>query len=70
MYLHQKSFSDSSVGKESTCNTRDPGLIPGLGRPPGEGKGYPLKLWPAEFHGQRSLAGYSSWGLKELDTTE
>ena len=23
-----------------------------------------------KFHGQRSLAGYSSWGLKELDTTE
>ena len=23
-----------------------------------------------EFHGQRSLAGYSSWGHKELDTTE
>ena len=23
-----------------------------------------------EFHGQKSLAGYSSWGLKELDTTE
>ena len=23
-----------------------------------------------EFHGQRSLAGYSSWGRKELDTTE
>ena len=43
MYLHQKSFSDSSLGKESTCYTRDPGLIPGLGRPPGEGKGYPLQ---------------------------
>ena len=25
---------------------------------------------PGEFHGQRSLAGYSSWGHKELDTTE
>jgi len=25
---------------------------------------------PGEFHGQRSLAGYSPWGLKELDTTE
>ena len=23
-----------------------------------------------EFHGQRNLAGYSPWGLKELDTTE
>ena len=25
---------------------------------------------PGEFHGQRSLAGYSSWGLKESDTTK
>ena len=25
---------------------------------------------PGEFHGWRSLAGYSPWGLKELDTTE
>ena len=36
-------FPDSSVGKESTCNAGDPGLIPGLGRFPGEGKGYPLQ---------------------------
>ena len=27
-------------------------------------------FWPGEFHGQRSLAGYSPWGLKESDTTE
>ena len=38
-----KGFPDSSVGKESTCNVGDPGLIPGLGRSPGEGKGYPLQ---------------------------
>ena len=25
-------------------------------------------FWPGEFHGQRSLAGYSPWGCKELDT--
>ena len=35
-------FPDSSVGKESTCSAGDPGSIPGLGRSPGEGKGYPL----------------------------
>ena len=27
-------------------------------------------LLPGKFHGQRSLAGYSSWGHKESDTTE
>ena len=32
----------SSVGKESSCNTRDPGLIPGSGRSAGDGIGYPL----------------------------
>ena len=33
---------DSSVGKESVCNAGDPGLIPGSGRCPGEGKSCPL----------------------------
>ena len=36
-------FPDSSVGKESTCNARDPGSIPGLGRSTGEGIGNPLQ---------------------------
>ena len=36
-------FPGSSVGKESACNVGDPGLIPGLGRSPGEGVGYPLQ---------------------------
>ena len=34
---------DSSAGKESTCNAGDPGSIPGSGRSPREGNGYPLK---------------------------
>ena len=38
-----KDFPDSSVGKESTCSAGDPGSISGLGRSPGEGKGYPLQ---------------------------
>ena len=36
-------FSDSSVGKECACNAEDPSSIPGLGRSPGEGIGYPLQ---------------------------
>jgi len=32
-----------SDGKESSCNAGDLGLIPGLGRSPGEGNGYPLQ---------------------------
>ena len=36
-------FLGGSAGKESTCNVGDLGSIPGLGRSPGEGKGYPLQ---------------------------
>ena len=36
-------FPDNSVGKESACNSGDLGSILGLGRSPGEGKGYPLQ---------------------------
>ena len=37
-----------------------------------EGKNLPVmqETWPGEFHGQRSLVGYSPWGGKESDTTE
>ena len=37
------SFSDSSVGKESTCNAGDRSSIPGSGRSSGEEMGYPLQ---------------------------
>ena len=46
------------------------GLIPGLGRSPGDGHGNPLLFLPGESHGERSLAGYSPWGHKESDRTE
>ena len=36
---------DSSAGKESACNARDPGSIPGSGRSPGEGIGYPTPVF-------------------------
>ena len=36
-------FPGSSAAKESTCNTADPGSIPGLGRSTGEGIGYSLQ---------------------------
>ena len=36
-------FPGGSAGKESACSAGDLGLIPGLGRAPGEGKGYPLQ---------------------------
>ena len=59
-------FPCGSAGKESACNAGDLGFIPGLGRSPGEGKGYALQYsGPGEFHGL-----YCPWGCKESDTTE
>ena len=64
-------FPHSSVSKESACNAGDPGLIPQLGRSPGEGRGNPLQYSCLENpHGQRCQAGYSPLGCKELDSAE
>ena len=41
--MSKKGFPCSSAGKESACNEGDLGSIPGLGRSPREGKGYPLQ---------------------------
>ena len=50
---------------------RGVGLILGLGKSPGGGRGNPLQYSCLEnSHSQRSLTGYSPWGHKELDTTE
>ena len=41
--LFSAGFSGGSDGKVTACNEGDPGLIPGLGRSPGEGNGNPLQ---------------------------
>ena len=41
--MYKLGFLGDLADKESTCNARYLGLIPGLGRSPGEGKGYPLQ---------------------------
>ena len=51
-------------------DARDASSIPGLGRSPGEGNEPTPIFLPGESHGQRSLAGYSPWGRKELARTE
>ena len=56
----------SSAGKESTCNAGDLGSIPGLGRSPGEGKGYPFQYSGLE----NSMDWNGLWGHKESDKTE
>ena len=58
-------------GKESACSAGDTGSIPGSGRSPRDGNGNLLQYSCLENTcGQRSLAGYSPWGLKESDMTE
>ena len=60
-----------SVVKNSPANTGDVGSISGLGRSPGGGNGNLLQYsCQGKSHGQRSLAGYSPQGHKELDMTE
>ena len=38
-----RDFPGGSDSKESACNAEDPDSVPGLGRSPGEGNGYPLQ---------------------------
>ena len=60
-----------SDGKEYACNAGDIGLIFWARKIPWGRKRLPTPVYlPREFHGQRSLAGYSPWGHKEVDTTE
>ena len=58
-------FPGGSDSQESAYNLGDLGSSPGLGRSPGEGKGYTLVFWPGEFHGL-----YSPRNRKESDMTK
>ena len=51
-----------STGKESTCNVGDLGLIPGLERSPGGGKGYPL-----QYSGLENSMDYIAYGASLAD---
>ena len=62
IYLNKEEFPGGSEDKASACHVGDPGLIPGLGRSPGEGNGNPLQysclenpmdrgVWRATVHG-------------------
>ena len=57
--------------EESTFNEGHSGSFPGLGRFPWRWEWQPTPVFlPGEFHGQRSLEGYSPLGCKESDMTE
>ena len=64
--LSIRGFPGGAVVKNLAANIGDLGLTPGSARSPGEGNGK-LVVLPGESQRQRSLAGYSRWGPRELD---
>ena len=58
-------FPGGTAGKDSACNVGDLAWIPGLGRSPREGKGYPL-----QYSGLENPMACIVHGVTELDTTE
>ena len=69
-----RGFADGASGKEPTCQCRRCkrcGFDPWVGKIPWRRTWQPTPVFlPGESHGQRSLVGYSPWGLKETDTAE
>ena len=59
----------SSVGKESSCNVREWGLIPGSGRSPGEGHGNPFSILAGRIPWTEEPGKLQSMLSEELDTT-
>ena len=72
IYMVRVGFLCGSAGKESACSAGDLGLIPGLGRSPGEGKGYPLQYSDLEKSMDCIINGVTKswtqlfWGLGSL----
>ena len=60
---YDTSFPDNSADKEPTCNAGDPSSIPGLGRSPGEGNGYPL-----QYSGLENAMDYTVHGVTKSRT--
>ena len=63
-------FPGGSDNKESGCSAGDPGLIPGSGKSPGEGNGYPLQYSCLENFMNRGAWWATVHGVTELDMTE
>ena len=68
---NEKGFPGGSHGQESACHAGDLGLIPGWGRSPGEGNGYPLLYSCLENSMDRGAWWATVHGVaRELDKTE
>ena len=60
--IHSTGFPCDSAGKESTCNVGNLSSTPGLGRSPGEGKGYPLQYSSLENSMECKVHGVAKSG--------
>ena len=69
-FLFYISFPAGLASKESACDAGDLGLIPGLGRSPGEENGYPLQYSCLENSMERGAWWATVHGVAELDATE
>ena len=71
--IRKKASLVSQLVKKPSCQGRRHkrhGFDPWVGKIPWKRKWQPSPVFlPGEFHGQRSLAGYNPWSLKELDTS-
>ena len=68
---YKQGFPGGSDGKEPACNAGDLGSIPGSGKIPLRRKRQPtLVVLLREFHGQKSLVGYSPCGHKETGLSD
>ena len=74
MHIHRKGFPGGVSGEESTCQCRRlkrRRFNLWVRKIPWSSKWQPAPIvLPEKFHGQKSLAGYSPWGCKELDTMQ
>ena len=68
--LSNLSFHGSSKGKESACNARQLGFIPGSGRSPGEGNGNPLQYSCLENSMDRGAWRAAVHRVAESNTTK
>ena len=67
-FLKVAALASGSVGKESACNAGELGLIPGLGRSPGEGNGNPLQYSCLENSMDRGARQAAVHGISKNQT--
>ena len=69
--LLTKTSLAAQIVKKSAWNTGRSGFTPWVRKIPWRREWPPIPVFlPGEFHGQKSLAGYSPWGCKESDMTD